>query len=151
MMIYAWNNCCHEPPWSVQLELEFLRRNPKRRAAARSVFFFPLKNKQKNPFSPCLDGMVLSQTERSPQAKLFMQHQAAGSTQLWQRWGAKPGKPLQCLHDNQHHTDWLCLPVLKEETEKGTEREKKGEKERKKREKGRRKEKKPLELHKAVF
>lgn len=48
MMIYAWNNRCHEPLWSMQLELEFLRRNPKWRAAARSVFFpfFFLKNKK---------------------------------------------------------------------------------------------------------
>lgn len=48
MMIYAQNNHCHEPPWSVQLELEFLRRNPKQRAAARSVFFFP-KEQTKKP------------------------------------------------------------------------------------------------------
>lgn len=51
MMIYAWNNHCHEPLWSMQLELEFQRRNSKRRAVARSVFFpffffLSLKNKK---------------------------------------------------------------------------------------------------------
>lgn len=51
MMIYAWNNHCHEPLWSMQLELEFLRKNPKWRAAGRSVFFlflffFSLRNKK---------------------------------------------------------------------------------------------------------
>ena len=149
-MIYAWNNRCHKPLWSMQLELEFLRRNPKWRAAARSVFFFFsflfffffLKNK-KTPSLPVWVEWYCPRQKGPHRPSYSRSTRLPGVPSYGRDREQNPGNNRSAhMTISMKQIGFACLCWSRREWREGRERREKEEKERKKRVEGRSKEKK---------